>query len=511
MTSPAAPARSDRLLFAGCFLALIATAFGFIVRAMLMNTWQAEFGLTETQKGEIFGVGLWPFAISIVLFSLVIDRIGYGVAMVFAFVCHVASAVITVNATGYWGLWTGSFICALGNGTVEAVINPVVATMFSREKTKWLNILHAGWPGGLVLGGLLAIGMSDGGMLADAFGTTDWRTKVWLLLIPTVLYGLLLLGRRFPVQERVAAGVSDRDMLAVPGALGMFVVFALVGMELARVFAFSTTLALAGAAVAAFAFGAYSRSPGRLLFVLLLLLMIPLATTELGVDSWITPLMEGEMKKEQLNPVWVLIYTSFIMMVLRLFAGAIVHRLSPLALLATCSALAALGLWWLSSATGTVIFIAATIYAVGKTFFWPTMLGVVSERFPQGGALAINATGGVGMLGVGVVGAVFLGYFQDTEAVRQLQQSKPAVYQQVVTEKTWVFGSYTAIDPTKQETLDPATRGEVKAIQDGAQKGALRTAAVFPLVMLACYVLIGLWFKTRGGYRAEQIGAGPSH
>ena len=165
-------------LFLACFFSLIATAFGFIIRAMIMDDWAAQFGLSETQKGEIFGVGLWPFAVSIVLFSLFIDQVGYGKAMVFAILCHVASAVITICApyvlaapgsdeaavlagqkSGYWMLYLGNLVVALGNGTVEAVINPVVATIYSREKTKWLNILHAGWPGGLVLGGLLTLAM----------------------------------------------------------------------------------------------------------------------------------------------------------------------------------------------------------------------------------------------------------------------------------------------------------------------------------------------------------------
>ena len=140
MQSGASSPQGDRLLFAGCFLALIATAFGFIVRAMLIDTWGVEFGLTQTQKGEIFGVGLWPFAISIILFSLVIDRVGYGKAMVFAFLCHVVSAWLTITAKDYDDLWLGTFIVALGNGTVEAVINPAVATMFRQEKTKWLNL-----------------------------------------------------------------------------------------------------------------------------------------------------------------------------------------------------------------------------------------------------------------------------------------------------------------------------------------------------------------------------------
>jgi MFS family permease len=497
MTTVDAPASRNRLLFVGCFLALIATAFGFIVRAMLIDTWGEQFNLSETQKGEILGVGLWPFAISIVLFSLVIDRIGYGRAMVFAFACHVTSAVVTIFAKGYWGLWIGTFIVALGNGTVEAVINPVVTTMFRHDKTKWLNMLHAGWPGGLVLGGLLAVSM----------GEADWRLKVALLLIPTVLYALLLLPCRFPVQERVAAGVSYRDMLRETGGLGMLVVLLLVFLELGRVCGVPSKYSVAAAGIAALAFTFAVFSLGRLMFVFLLLLMIPLATTELGVDSWSTSLMTGEMHQLGLNPVYVLLYTSFIMMVLRLFAGPIVHRLSPLGLLATCSGIAAVGLFALSHVTGSLIFVAATLYGVGKSFFWPTMLGVVAERFPKGGALTLNATGGVGMLGVGVVGAVFLGYFQDTKTVEQLRKEQPAIEMQVVRPKEWIFGQYDAVQPEALPKLTPEQQASVKSIQAQAQKSALQEAALFPVLMLVCYGGLLLLFRARGGYRAEQLDA----
>jgi MFS family permease len=487
----------DRVLFLGCFVALIATAFGFIVRAMLINTWGAEFGLTETQKGEIFGVGLWPFAISIVLFSLVIDHVGYGKAMVFAFLCHVGSAVLTIFAWDYWSLYWATFIVALGNGTVEAVINPVVATMFSREKTKWLNILHAGWPGGLVLGGVLAIGLGD----------VDWRWKVGLLLIPAAIYGVLLTGKRFPIQERVAAGVSHRDMLREAGGLGMLIVVFLIAAEFGRVVGFGTWTAAGIALVVGGAFGAYVRGLGRPMFIFLLLVMMPLATTELGTDSWITPLMEGEMTALGLSPLWVLIYTAFIMMVLRLYAGPIVDRLSPLGLLIASSLIAALGLVFLSQATGMMIFVAATLYACGKTFFWPTTLGVVSERFPRGGALTINAIAGVGMLSVGVVGTVFLGYFQDTETAARLQETNPALHASVIVEKDSVLGSYAAIDPARTAALKPAEKEAIATISQQAQKSALATVAIFPTIMLLCYLGLALWFRARGGYRAEVLGS----
>ncbi|MGI9516756.1 MAG: MFS transporter, partial [Pirellulaceae bacterium] len=203
----------NRVIFWGCFIALIATAFGFVIRTMIIDDWGAEFNLSQTEKGNLFGVGLYPFAISIVLWSLVIDKIGYKQAMIFGFVCHVVSAILTVTAKGYWGLYWATFIVALGNGTVEAYINPVVATIFSKEKTKWLNILHAGWPGGLVLGGVLTI-------TVGAMGIDDWRLKVLLLLVPVVIYFLMLIGQKFPVNERVAAGVSYKDMLREVGFVG---------------------------------------------------------------------------------------------------------------------------------------------------------------------------------------------------------------------------------------------------------------------------------------------------
>ena len=169
----------NQQLFWGCFIALVTTSFAFITRAFLVNDptlWPAELGLDTVKAQELFGAGIWPFAISIILFSLVIDRIGYRAAMVFSFVCYAIYAVLALQAyailhpagaalegdalaaarASAWNLlYAGSIVLGLGNGTVEAFINPVVATLFSRDKTKWLNMLHAGWPAGLVVGGMI--------------------------------------------------------------------------------------------------------------------------------------------------------------------------------------------------------------------------------------------------------------------------------------------------------------------------------------------------------------------
>ncbi|MEM7576136.1 MAG: hypothetical protein AAF328_01565 [Planctomycetota bacterium] len=231
--------RQRRWMFATCFVALVATSFAFMIRLMLIDQWGAEFGLTATEKGQVLGAGIWPFAISIILFSLVIDRVGYGKAMAFAFFCHVSSVVVTVTATGYWGLFAGNFIAALAAGTVEAAINPAIATAYAhRGKTKWLNILHAGWPGGLVVAGLLTLTMNPGGPISAAMNDGEqapWTWKVVLLLLPTAIYGLMLLRTRFPADQRVAAGVPYRAMLAEMGAGGALIAFGLIVWQLASI------------------------------------------------------------------------------------------------------------------------------------------------------------------------------------------------------------------------------------------------------------------------------------
>ena len=489
------PATNDLLLFWACFMSLIATAFGFIVRTMVINDWGTQFGLSETQKGEIFGVGLWPFAISIVLFSLIIDKIGYGKAMAFAFACHIVSAILTIFATGYWSLYAATFIVAIANGTVEAVINPVVATLFPNEKTKYLNRLHAAWPGGLVLGGIIAIAM----------GSTDWKYKVGLIFIPVVGYGILMLGRKFPINERVAAGVSYKSMLQQVGILGAAIVVGLIVREVGRVFGLGDYVQIGIGLALVAAFGAYVRSLGQPLFIFLLLVMVPLATTELGTDSWITPLMEPEMKQMGLQGGWVLVYTSLIMMILRFFAGPIVHKLSPLGLLAVSAAVAAVGLVFLSKATGVTILAAATIYGFGKTFFWPTMLGVVAEQFPKGGALTLNTIAGVGMLAVGVIGTPLLGNIQDKGVDQKLAASDPALHQKVAAaEEASVFGTYKPLDPKKVEALPKADQELIQVIKDTSKKDALMTVAIFPCIMLASYLALIVYFRSKGGYKAAD-------
>lgn len=493
--------KPDMKVFYACFIALVTTAFGFVLRAIVLPSWGHQFNLTQTQLGEISGVGLWPFAISIVLFSLIIDKIGYKTAMIFGVICHFTSTILTIFATGYWTLYIGTFIAALAAGTVEAVANPVVATMFPNDKVKWLSRLHAGWAGGLVLGGIMGLLLGE---------NTGWEYKIALIFIPTVVYALITFFCKFPLNERVQAGVSYKEMLQEVGALGALIITALIVFQLGAVIGWSAPVSIVATLVIAAGFGLYTRSLGQPLFVIFLLIMIPLAITELGTDSWISGLMEPETEKIGIQAGWVLVYTSLIMLVLRFFAGPISHMASSPGLLALCSAIAIIGLYLLSVSSGIMVLVAATIYGIAKTFFWPTMLGMVSERFPKGGALTLNITGGLGMIAAGVIGAGILGFMQDRSIDKNIAKydaaNNTAIHSTYVTEKkTSVFGEYEGIDQTKLSAAGAEEQSIVKTVQDGAKKEALQNVLVFPIIMFVSFVLLILYFRTKGGYKAITL------
>jgi len=507
--SPEVEQSPSKLVFWGCWIALITTAFAFISRAFMINTpsmWPADFGIDKVQGQELFGAGLWPFAVSIILFSLVIDKIGYRIAMLFSFVCYALYAglalwaysivkvdglageeLLAAQKSGLSLLTYGSIILGLGNGTVEAFINPVVATMFSKEKTKWLNI------------GL------------GSYAGADWRMLIYIIAIPAVIYLLMLIGAKFPVSERVAGGATYREMLAEFGAIGALIASFLMFREIGGVFKIPDMVVWIAMAAAVIGYGAYCRSLGRPLMIFLCLIMMPLATTELGTDGAISGLMEKPMAAIGGNGLWVLIYTSFIMMVLRFFAGPVIKAFTPLGLLAICSALAMVGIYSLSMTTTAIsIFLAATLYGVAKTYFWPTMLGVVAEQFPRGGAVTLNAIAGIGMLTVGIIGGPMIGKMQEDSAMVALEAAKPGVYQTIQKEDSNLFlGSYTAVDDKLVESHVDSE--EIVSIVSSAKQGALAKMCLFPGIMLVCYLILIAYFKSQGGYKPAEFGASSAH
>jgi MFS family permease len=477
---------AKRLLWAG-FMAILAAGVGFSIRGGILGDWGTQFGFTQTDLGQITGGGLTGFGIIILLSALIADKVGYGKLMILAFIMHFLSAVVTLAATplyqakvgsdpvaakaiAFQCLFWGMFMFAIGNGIAEAVVNPLVATLFPKEKTHYLNILHAGWPGGLIVGGLASTFM---------VGKVRWEIQMSLFLIPVVIFGVMCLGQKFPKSEASEHGVSFGDMLkefAAPVLLLLLFIHALVGY------------------------------------------------VELGTDSWIGSIT-GSIMADPQKGLMLFVYTSGLMFALRFFAGPIVHKISSLGLLCVSGVFGAVGLTMLGSAQGVVMcVVAATVYALGKTFLWPTMLGVVSERFPKGGAITIGAIGGVGMLSAGLLGGPGIGYKQDYFASKDLKEKSAAAYDTYKSETKnsfLVFPAIQGLDGKKKGDLlakadDKLTEQEKKdkplvvaANLEGGRMAMKVTAAV-PLLMAVLYLFLILYFKSKGGYKQVHI-AGTGH
>lgn len=271
-------------------------------------------------------------------------------------------------------------------------------------------------------------------------------------------------------------------------------------------------------------FGWYVKTLGRPILLFLCFIIMPLAITELGTDSWIQSIMQDVANKQGFDAGWVLIYTSAIMLVLRLFAGKVLHRMSPLRLLAVSSVLAIFGLYSLSIASGWAIFLAATLYGLGKTFFWPTTLGVVAEQTPKGGALTLNAISGIGMLTVGMLGAPIIGVFQSNSQINELQVSEelaqiapPALVENgtvslPLEDKTiYSIIDYQVVnDGELNKAIDGANNKEVvidlvETLKNNGTQKALSSIIIFPFIMLVCFLILIFYFRSKGGYKPIEL------
>ena len=544
---------AQRLLWAG-FMAILAAGVGFSIRAGILGQWAEQYGFTQTELGAITGGGLTGFGIIILLSSLIADRIGFGRLMFAAFVMHLISAGLTLAtgaafATGgkplaFQCLFWGMFLFAIGNGIAEAVVNPLVATLFPKNKTHYLNILHAGWPGGLILGGLASYFMAG----SVTGKPVAWQIQISLFLVPVVLYGLMMLGQRFPKSEASSSGISYRDMLGELGLVGAAVICALLALFFKSDLGLSPLVAGGIAAALLAAFGAATGFRfGHVLLAFLLVIQSLVGYVELGTDSWISKIT-GTIMANPANGLLLFVYTSGLMFILRFFAGPIVERISPLGLLAVSAIFGAAGLTLLGNAEGAIMcVIAATVYGIGKTFLWPTMLAVVSEQFPKGGAITIGATGAAGMLSAGLLGGPGIGFLQDQNASTNLEQASPAVYERYKAPKENEFlwlktvgldgakvgvledggkEAQRALELLKKDSGKPeaiqsqqtlvdwwndaqATAVEDKALVEKAGlfggRQALKLTALIPATMFVCYALLLGWFRLRGGYQARGM------
>lgn len=404
-----------KLLTAG-FLTLIAAGIGFAVRGGLLDIWSAQYGFTMTELGQITGGGLLGFGLVILFAGLLVDFVGYKNLLVLAMVCHVVSAVMLFfatpifNAAGkeavYDVLFWSAFIFAVGNGICEAVINPLTAALYPEQKTHYLNILHAGWPAGLVIGGLIVF-------LKASIG---WEILLATYLIPVAMYGVITLKEAFPKTDAQEGSISYGGMFV--SLLGPF-------------------------------------------FMILLVAHACVGYVELGTDSWINKITGGILNSAMLGTA-LFIYTSLLMTGLRFFAGPIVHKISSLGLLLISAVIGAAGLYLISIGDSVpFMFFAATVYALGKTFLWPTMLGVVGERFPKSATVAMALMGFVGMTSAGLLGGPGIGYKQDYFASQYIQDNNPETFARVQApnENSFLFfPAITGIDGSKAGML--ADNGE---------------------------------------------------
>jgi len=513
--------REKRLLFWASFLSLAAAGFGFSFRVAMGGAYGAELDLTEQQVGEVFGASLWPIAITMIGFSLVVDRTGYKLPMFGAFTLQALSGIGTYFAQSYGALYLFALCAGLGHGIVEAVINPICAAVYPREKTKWLTYLHAAWPAGLVAGTLIIIG-------AESLATLDWRVHALWIVLPVLAYGAMYVPCKFPVDERVQAGVPYREMLQQVGfltaALASFLIVYEIGNQLDQLTGwtkpagwFNVSMGI-GVGVG-IAFGLAVRSLGRPLFFLMCLLMIPVATAELGTDGWIKGLMTPVLAGLRVNPAMALVFSAGIMLVLRVFAGGILKFFSPPGLLCVSGIFSAIGLYWLSSAAGIAVFVAFVLYALGQTYYWPCVLGFTSERYPQGGALTLNTVSAIGLLSAGVIGTPILGVAFDRSIHDDVVAEAPQLAEAATVPGGFMWMQHEKIDPAAADaylaSLPDGERFEVERVyrraapQGRAQKQAGRAvlayAVRFPALLFVVFGIIALYFRSRGGYAPIEL------
>jgi MFS family permease len=353
----------QRLFIASC-VSLLTTSMVFAIRGDIEGALSGAFHLSKEQIGLIWGPAFWGFTIAIFVCGALIDVLGMRLLHVLSSVGYIGGIGLVLAAprpsgpvqslfsdTGTLMLYAGFLMMGLSQGLVEGVINPLIATIYNEEKTKKLNILHAWWPAGLVIGGITALTLT-------ALGAS-WQVKLSSILVPAIVYLVMALTQPYPKTERVTSNVSTGSMFKA-------------------------------------AFHPF--------FLLLLICMLMTAATELGPDQWFPSIMKEVAGVEG---IWFLMLTAGIMFVLRFFVSGFVHRFSPFGVMTVCSLITAVGLFWLGSlkpgAGLPVAILAATVFGFGKVWYWPTMLGVTADRFPKGGALLISVMGGVGMLAIAFV------------------------------------------------------------------------------------------------------------
>lgn len=411
-------------LFVASCLALLVTSLSFGIRAGIIDQLGVEFSLDKQQLAAIVATAFWGFPIAVVLGGVIVDVIGIKNLMSIAFFLHLLGILLTIFAQGFWTLYISTLFIGLANGTVEAACNPLVATLFPNNKTTKLNHFHLWFPGGIVIGTLIVMIMNK---IRVGNPHLLWQVEVGLMIIPAIIYGYQFFKLKVPVTERVASGVSGSEMV---------------------------------------------KSVFSPLFLFMFLCMFGTAITELYTNQWTDVLFKTVTD----NSLLILTFVAAMQVLGRAFASPIVHRLAPQGVLLASAILSSLGIYLLIHVHGMAIFGAAIIFGLGVAFFWPCMLGFVSEYIPKSGALGINLMGGAGMFAVSVY-TLFMGRKFDEIMLNHLP---PGAQLQ----------SY-------ETSTNPSVQAAYEAARSHAGPEILKITNYIPIVLILAFLLLVIIMRNK--------------
>ncbi|GAA3634784.1 MFS transporter [Flavivirga jejuensis] len=333
----------NQIFIAAC-IALVVTAMTFAIRAGILTDLGVQFNLTNSELGWINAMAIGGFPIATILGGLLYNQLGARKLMIMAFVSHLVGLLMTIYAGGFVTLLISSLLIGFANGSVEAACNPMIADMYTNNRTAMLNKFHVWFPGGLAIGALISGLMSYLGL--------GWQAQIAIMFVPTLIYGFMFFKQKFPESQHIETNTGlNIKSLASP------------------------------------------------LFLFIVVCMTLSATSELGVQQWV----EKILGSTGVNPMLVFAMITTIMALGRYFAGPLVHKLNPVGVLWMSAILTTIAVYSMSVVEGSaLIYISAILFAVGVCYFWPTTIGFVSEYLPKTGALGMSLVGGAGMLATGI-------------------------------------------------------------------------------------------------------------
>ncbi len=385
----------------GCF-ALITTAFTFSIRAGILPQLGESFGLSAEQLGFINSMWFLGFPISMIIGGLVYHTFGPKNIMMVAFVCHTIGILLTIYAGGYTTLLVSTLLIGIGNGCTEAAINPMIADMYSGvTMQKMLGRFHMWFPGGILVGSLISYFMTNMG-----FG---WQAQMWITLIPTIIYAILFFGKTFPKPQLEEANSLSQNFKAMLTPVYIFLFFA----------------------------------------------MALTAISEFGPSQWVSIVLGASGA----NAMLILALTFGVSAIGRFFIGPVVATLGQTGVLLAGAILATLGIYMFSTVTGPMAYVAAIVFALGISYFWPVMIGSVATRVPRSSALGMSIVGGVGMFSTSIFQPIIGGW----------------------------------IDSARTENAAKGLTGNALELATGQE--ALLKMMTFPAILIVLFIIFFIWQK----------------